>query len=264
MARDLSPKIIAFDHSLMKGAFVLLPNPAPTGAGASKAPTSTMVLRFQYNPESITRNRTGAWESRKNQKDAKPTPAEKSQQSSMRGGGLFAKAETIAMKLVFDATELALKTDSAAADLGVLPELAALEGIAIAEAPKDGPGKKKDPKQGTKLTALNPREVLLVLGSRVFPVIVTSMNIAEKRFSTTLAPLRAEVDLQMQILEATEVAGNAAIAAAYDQLVSARASRATLALAPGATLSSEGTLGVLAMEVLAQALRQDPSARGDE
>src|SRR4029079_12208628 len=100
---------------------------------------------------------------------------------SLRGGGLYAKAETIAMKLIFDATEILLKGGSDG-QLGVLPELGVLEGIALAEAPKDdaGAAKKKDPKQGTKLTALNPKEVLLILGKRSFPVIVTSMNIVEK------------------------------------------------------------------------------------
>lgn len=220
MARNFNPQLIAFEGKLEKGSLVLL----------SKAAVPK-VLTFQYNPESITRNRTGAWEPRKNQNDKKPTPADKSGQSSLRGGGLYAKAETIAMKLLFDATELTLKDPVEGSKYGVLPELGFLEGIALAEAPKDDPAKKKDPKKGTQITALAPKEVLLVLGARSFPVIVTSMNIVEKRFSPDLVPLRAEVDLQMQILEATEVTGHAMVQASYERLLKAREENAARAAA---------------------------------
>jgi len=252
MARDLQPKIIALPYALQKGALVLLPSTAPgaqkpkpapqQGDDKALAPATAQHLRFQYNPESITRNRTGAWEPRKNQK---VTAKDKQQQSNLRGGGLFSKAETIAMKLIFDATELLLRGEGDEGKLGVLPELGVLERIAIAEPPKDGAGGKKNPKAGDKLTALNPREVLLVLGSRAFPVIITSMNITEKRFAPDLTPLRAEVDLQMQILEATEAVGNQAITAAYDLLLASRAANARKALEPSVT-----------MDVLAELLQQ--------
>lgn len=219
MARNFNPQHLAFEGKLEKGSLVLL--------SKSVVPK---VLTFQYNPESITRNRTGAWEPRKNQNDKKVTQADKSNQNGLRGGGLYAKAETIAMKLLFDATELLLKEPLFSPRYGVLPELGVLEGIALAEAPKDDPPKKKDPKKGAQLTALAPKEVLLVLGARSFPVIVTSMNIVEKRFSPDLVPLRAEVDLQMQILEATEVTGHWAITMAYERLVKAREENAARAL----------------------------------
>lgn len=222
MARNLNPQHIAFDGPLEKGSLVLL-----TNAVVPK------VLTFQYNPESITRNRTGVWEPRKNPKDPKMTPAERGRQGSLRGAGLYAKAETIALKLLFDATELCLRDPVAGPKYGVLPELGMLEGIALAEAPKDDAAKKKDPKakKDAPLTPVAPKEVLLVLGVRSFPVIVTSMNIVEKRFSPDLVPLRAEVDLQMQILEATDVTGHWAVTQAYERLVKAREDNAALAAA---------------------------------
>lgn len=249
MARDFNPQHIAFEGILQRGALVLLRSPAQKGGLSTPE-----VLRFQYNPESITRNRTGAWEPRKNQKDQKPTPADKNGQNGLRGGGLYAKAETIAMKLLFDATEMLLKEPLFTPKYGVLPELAVLEGIALAEAPKDDAAKKKDPKKGTQLTALAPKEVLLVLGARYFPVIVTSMNITEKRFSPDLVPLRAEVDLQMQILEATEVTGNKAITDAYAQLVGDRARNAALALGTDSSSAGNAPLKSEALEAVKKAL----------
>ncbi|APR75698.1 Hypothetical protein A7982_01044 [Minicystis rosea] len=221
MPRNTTPELLAFEGPLKKGALVLLPK------AATEQPA---VLTFQYNPESITRNRTGEWAPRKNQKDQKMTPAEKDRQASLRGAGLYAKAETIAMKLVFDATELSLRDPVEGPSYGVLPELGVLEGIALAEAPK-GDAPKKDAKKDAQLTPLAPKEVLLVLGARCFPVIVTSMNIVEKRFSRDLVPLRAEVDLQMQILEASDVAGHKDVIAAYDRLVKARQANAARATA---------------------------------
>lgn len=220
MARNLTPQHLAYEGLLKKGSLVILPDAVVT---------QPKMLSFQYNPESITRNRTGEWAARKNQKDQRMTPAEKAKQGSLRGAGLYSKAETIAMKLIFDATELMLRDPYNGPASGVLPELAVLEGIAIAEAPKDDAAKKQSSKKGTKLTQLAPKEVLLLLGARTFPVIVTSMNITEKRFSPDLVPLRAEVDLQMQILEATEVTGHQEITRAYELLVASRMVNATFA-----------------------------------
>lgn len=237
MARNLDPEDIAFAWSLRRGAIIVLPDVqrGPGGKPGAKL-GSPRVLRFQYNPESITRTRTGEWEQRKNQKV--PTPSQKADQNNFQGGGLFTKSEAIQMKLVFDATELLLRGEGAAAgatggldpqDVGVLPELAVLEQIAIAEPPK-GDEKKTD-KQADKLNVIRPKELLLVLGPRYFPVIVTSLTITEKRFGPNLVPVRAEVDLQMQVMEPTETSGDQAIKAAFDLLVATRKKHAAAATA---------------------------------
>ena len=222
MTRNLDPTSLAFAHELMRGAFIVLP-PTTSDANGKKTKGQAQVLRFQYNPETITRTRTGAWDARKNGKVVAPSPSEKAEKDSFRGGGMFAKSETIAMKLVFDATELLLRGGDPGGD-GILPELGVLETIALGEAPKeDG---KKDPKNDAKLNPIHPKELLLVIGKRYFPVIITQMTITEKRFSPDLIPLRAEIDLQMQVLEATEVNGDSAIKGAYNKLVGDRLANA--------------------------------------
>lgn len=269
MARDLQPSIIAFPHRLTKGAFIILPGSEPDPKNPQKtAPATgpTKLLRFQYNPESITRTRTGAWDVRKNQKADAPkkgnSTAEQKLQSSLRGGGLFAKAETIAMKIVFDATEAILRGAGDALDSGVLPELGALEMMALAEPPKEPDGNaaknKKAADEAVKLNALHPKELLLVLGERYFPVIVTSMTITEKRFSPDLVPLRAEVDLQMQILESTEVVGNPALFAAYKELVETRRRRQSESTIESATVDQLVKGETIAHDVISKALQQEP------
>lgn len=264
MPRNLEPSIIALPYELRKGAFIVLPDTSPTGAAGASA-GKPQILRFQYNPDTITRSRTGEWQQRKNQKKgAVPTPQQKSNQDSFQGGGLFAKSETIALKLVFDATELLLRqppdtgapaSDSDAVSLGVLPELAVLEQMSISDPPKDD--KQADPNAGDKLNTIHPKELLLVLGSRYFPVIVTSMTITEKRFSPQLIPMRAEVDLQMQVLEATEVAGDPAIKAAFAQLIADRKTRAAMA-SEDVPVDSLGDLGKSVQNAISAALRRPP------
>lgn len=273
MPRVLDPKDIAFPWALRRGALILLPDVAPGAGGKAAAQGAPKVMRFQYNPESITRSRQGEWEPRKNQKapaqKAKaPTPSQKADQDSFQGGGLFTKSETIQMKLVFDATELLLREPGAAetggADptkVGILPELAVLEQIAVAEPPKDE--EKSKGKKGDKLNVIRPKELLLVLGPRYFPVIITSMTITEKRFSPELIPLRAEVDLQMQVLEATETSGDQAIQAAFTQLMAERRRHAKIATADISLQVKDGSLSDVNQAIegaIAAALR--PGSKG--
>ncbi len=269
MARNLDPSDIAFGWALRRGAIIVLPDVKPgKGGKPGEKLGSPRVLRFQYNPETITRTRTGEWEQRKNQKV--PTPTQKSDQSNFQGGGLFTKSETIQMKLVFDVSELLLRDTTGMpgatggldpAEVGVLPELAVLEQIAIAEPPKNEEKKKDD--KGDKLNAVRPKELLLVLGPRYFPVIVTSLTITEKRFSHELVPVRAEVDMQMQVMEATETSGDQAIKAAFDQLMASRKKNAEAATAQVALDVNKGgqfeqDLNEVVGDAIAKALRTAP------
>lgn len=235
MPRNLDPTSLSFAHELQRGAFIVLP-PTTSDAKGKKSTGQAQVLRFQYNPETITRTRTGAWDARKNGKVLPQSASQKQEKDNFRGGGMFAKSETIAMKLVFDATELLLRGEDPDGD-GILPELAVLETIALGEAPKDDG--KKDPKNDAKLNPIHPKELLLVIGKRYFPVIITQMTITEKRFSPDLIPLRAEIDFQMQVLEASEVDGDPAIHGAYNKLIGDRLANA----AKAATSSQIGSLG---------------------
>jgi Contractile injection system tube protein len=257
--RNLDPQSLAFAYELQRGALLVLPSTTP--ANTSTPIPDPRVLRFQFNPETVTRTRTGAWDSRKNKQLVGPkanpveSPGQKSEKDNFRGGGMFSKSETIAMKLVFDATELLLR-DPTAVDNGILPELAVLELIALGEAPKDDDKKKKDPKN--ELNSVHPKELILVLGKRYFPVIITQMTITEKRFSNKLAPIRAEVDLQMQVLEATEVDGDKAVRGAYNKLISDRLDQAVLAASSSKVknlaVDDSGSLN----DAIADALRRPP------
>ncbi len=216
---DLNPSLIAFDNELHKGAFVVLPEPSDkSGKGEFKA----QVLRFQYNPETITRTRTGEWKSRnKNvQSKAASSAQEERGKSGQGAGALLAKSETISFKLLFDATEALLAGRAGVDTDGILPQLAVLEDVALGKESQEA-SRGKPPPQVTK--PVRPSELLLVLGrQRTFPVVLTSLTITEQKFSPQLVPIRAEVDVKLRVLEPFETAYNTRIQTVFNELLDRR------------------------------------------
>jgi len=207
MPRNLEPEQVALPYRIARGALVALPHPK---AGDS---ATFEILKFQFNPETVTRARTGQWERKLDKKSSKAAQ-EKVAADAQRGGALKSKSEIVSFKLIFDATELRLR-ESAEPD-GVMPELAVLERFAL------GPDQLPDPPKKDNefaLVSLDPTEALLVLGPRSFPGVITQMNIVEQRFDVDLVPIRAEIDIRFRILEATTVAVNKDTAKIFEDLV---------------------------------------------
>jgi hypothetical protein len=226
--RSLEPTQVALPVALSRGALIALPDPNAVDT------TTYEILRFQYNPETVTRARSGQWE-RKLDKKSAGTPQEKAELAAARGGALKAKSEVISFKLVFDATELLMTgADPDTPENGVLPELAVLERFAL------GPDQLPDPPKKDNefaLITLNPTEALLVLGSRSFPGVITQMNIVEQRFSPKLTPVRAEVDVRFRVLESRAVSVNKISQKAFEDLLSQRKTMAAKAALDASSVS---------------------------
>ncbi|MGS2617478.1 CIS tube protein [Micromonospora sp. LZ34] len=251
MALNLDPRLVAFDAQLERGAIMRL-DPAgtassasggrsggssPAGSPASQASPalSGKVLYFQYNPETISRTRTGKWEPRKKRRGLTvETPQAVRQRSGQGSSALLAESETISLKVVFDATEalLARRIDAERTD-GVLPQLAFLEVLSTG---KEGNAANQDRET---VQPVRPDELLLVLGRRrLFPVVLTSMTITESKFLPTLVPLRADADLKFTVLEPDESAYSGTISTAYARLLSGRATLSSAAAAEDAVVSA--------------------------
>lgn len=248
--RNLAPKLDAFDHSLDMGLLLFIPD-------YNSGDRSYRTLKFQYNPETLTRTRQGEWTTERVRGAAKAlNPSLSKQDKSLlaghRGGGLYAKSETIGFKLLFDAAELMLKDEKAGGN--VLPELAFLEQIAlggdaamkteskskikpkkstdskvkasVAKPDPKAPKSAKKPKYKTRIQGTAPSELLLVLGPRSFPVVLTSLTITEQRFNPKLEPIRAECDCKFRILETQEVKHNKPAQVAFTNLLKQRSNLA--------------------------------------
>jgi hypothetical protein len=163
---------------LLKGALVslALPNPVPS------------VIPFQYNPETLSRSleiQAGSGE------------GDRSEVLRLKG----APIESIKLDVELDATDPLERGEQTAVDLGIHPQLAALEllaypqtGVVIAN---------------TVLLALGTIEIippdapftLFIWGpKRVLPVRLSELSITEEAYDVNLNPIRAKVSLGLRVL----------------------------------------------------------------
>ena len=146
------------------------------------------IAVFQYNPDSVTRSL---------QVQGSGDGGDRSEAMRLKG----APIETIKMDVEIDATDQMEKADSLTKELGIYPQLSALEMLLY-------------PKSAlvitnTVLMALGTIEVLppiapftvLVWGiKRVVPVRLTDLSITEEAFDPALNPIRAKVSLGLRVL----------------------------------------------------------------
>ena len=167
------------------------------------------VVIFQFNPESLSRSL---------QIPPRPTGATQ-RETTQAGEKTF---EKISFKAHFSAANM-LDEDKALAKLfGIGPQLCALEKMVL-------PSSKLAGLIGKALDAIGsalgiggggdppaqpiPREkyprILFIWGlTRVLPVTIDSMTIAELEYDALLNPLRAEVDLQLSVIAVDECSGD--------------------------------------------------------
>jgi hypothetical protein len=105
-------------------------------------------------------------------------------------------------------------------ELGILPEIAALEDLlhpveSETEAPSDG----------SEPTRARPQRwtVLFVWGrKRVYPVRITGMTVNETDHNAELNPVRAEIDVSLEVLGEADARDNVAVSSALDFTASNR------------------------------------------
>ncbi|GEM_PF-325868 len=183
----------------IRGAFAVF-HPASNG-------TESKLIPFRFNPEQLSR-------SLQIEQAQQPQNNEGAQ---TRGGSSHSQGatdaldgplkQTFSVLIRFDlrdresarADRLHLReatTDDEVIQLGVLPEIAALEELMY---PADGPRTNNDARSATAQRPPRP-VVLLVWGlHRVFPVRVVSMTINETLHNKELAPIRAEVEVSLEV-----------------------------------------------------------------
>jgi hypothetical protein len=156
------------------------------------------VVIFQFNPESM---------SRVLQVPARPTGATQ-RETTQAGEKTF---EKITFKAHFSAANL-LDEDKVLARLfGIGPQLAALEKMVLPSAKLAGLiGAAIDAIAGAAAPAAPPAQpipresyprILFIWGpTRVLPVTIDSMTIAEQEYDTALNPVRAEVDITLSVI----------------------------------------------------------------
>lgn len=164
---------------LLKGAIVAfeLPDPTPN------------VIAFQYNPATL--NRT--LEAQTTEGDG----GERSEALRLKG----APVETIKLEAEIDAADYLAQGDATARELGIYPQLSALEMLIYP--------KSELVIANTALLTLGTIEIvppsgpftLFVWGpKRILPVRLTEYSVTEEAYDTKLNPIRAKVSLGLRVL----------------------------------------------------------------
>jgi len=136
--------------------------------------------------------------------------------------------ESVSVLLRFDLAERAASLSALPVEYGVMPEIAALEDLlhpaeTEAEAPSDG----SEPVRARGRLPL----VLFIWGERrVMPVKITGMTIAESLYNAKLYPIRAEVEVSLELLGDAEARDNTRVRGALDFTAANRRKMARLYL----------------------------------
>ncbi|MCL2643478.1 MAG: hypothetical protein FWD52_08240 [Candidatus Bathyarchaeota archaeon] len=164
----------------LKGAIVVLDTPSST----------PRFIKFQYNPDSITRNLT-----------PKYTKVEGDNSETFRLNG--SPDEELSVDIEFDATDDLEhpKQNSVAVGLGISPQLAMLEAILYPSSDQVAANE--------SLAKLGKMEIVPPMGSlilfafgvnKILPVAIKSYSITEEAYDNMLNPIRAKVKITMNAL----------------------------------------------------------------
>ena len=160
-------------------------------AGGLLGPIPDIIV-FQYNPAELTRSL---------QQKRAPScgTGEPTQAEPYRVDG--PPAETITLKAEFDGDDMAMDGNPVTPLVGVRASLAALELLLYAKDQDNLFGLLAGPSSQD----VQPDELPLVIfvwgPGRVLPVRLTALTIREQEFDRVLNPIRAEVDLTLEILK---------------------------------------------------------------
>jgi hypothetical protein len=168
-----------------------------------------LVLTFEFNPETLSRSRT--------------ITVRRGELPANRGGygfgspletaraaqGVSMEPETFSLRVLLDATDRMDDGDATATAFGIQPEIDTLR--SMVEPKVQGPA-------GVQMLAglgavsdralfrrEHPSVLLFIWGHYVLPVFLTSVRFDEKAHLPTLVPVRAEVELGMQVIESSNV-----------------------------------------------------------
>jgi hypothetical protein len=214
----------AFPNSprLVKGGLVLVD---PDSGTVKK------IIVLQYNPDTLTRTLQPQGVARET--------ADRSEALRLKGPPI----ETIKIEAEIDATDQLETGDAPATQLGIHPQLAALEMI-VYPSSSQLQSNNTLAQSGTLEIApvIAPLTLFIWSKSRIVPVRLTDFSITEEAFDPTLNPIRAKISLGMRVLSINDLGFSAkggSLFMAYQQQKERLASQNA-----GGTLSALGIGGI--------------------
>lgn len=170
---------------LLKGGIVLV----DPGSGV---PVETIVL--QYNPDTLSRTLQA--------QGIGPEPGDRLEALRLKAPPI----ETIKLEAELDATDQMEIGDATTAQLGIFPQLAALEMMVYPSSLQLQANSSQSDKGVLEIAPMEAPLALFVWSRvRVLPVRLTEFSITEEAFDATLNPIRAKVSLGLRVLTVNDL-----------------------------------------------------------
>ncbi|HWN66246.1 MAG TPA: hypothetical protein VNM90_01340 [Haliangium sp.] len=193
------------ENSYLRGAFIAY-------APRSDSLQPGRVIPFRFNPEKLTRQLN----IEQGQKDP-GTSGAKTTGAAGKGAADAASGkvnESFQILVRLDYADRHQATGNLEAEYGIAPEIAALEDLLYGAASHQDDS--SDRQQPVRQSLQRPT-VLFVWGRRrVLPVRITAMTIEETMFNRHLNPVRAEIQVSLEVLQEADARNNALVADALD------------------------------------------------
>jgi hypothetical protein len=170
---------------LVKGGIVLLD---PRTAAIQR------VIVLQYNPDTLTR--------RYEAKTVELGGENRSEALRLKGPPV----ESISLEAELDATDQLETADATAAELGIHPQLAALESLIYPTAEQLLAGNQLAQQGVLEIAPMEaPLSLFIWSRHRILPVRVTEFSVTEEAFDAALNPTRAKVSLGLRVLSVDDL-----------------------------------------------------------
>ncbi|HVI02324.1 MAG TPA: hypothetical protein VM869_26610 [Enhygromyxa sp.] len=192
-------------YKYLRGAFI-----AYDPGGYPDDDSKKRTIPFRFNPEGLTRSLTVEQGGASGGTEGATTGESSSETEQAADAALGSVGESFSLLIRLDFHDRVQAADDLDAELGLLPELAALEDLLHA-----APSESEDASDGREpVEQRSARPTLLFVWGRkrVFPVRITAMEINETLHNSELAPTRAEVQVSLSVVGDAEARDNRAVA----------------------------------------------------
>ena len=190
-----------------------------SGAFAAYEPDDTVTVSrfipFRFNPETLNRQLSleqGQGGGNQSGASGQSTSNANEEQGSDANTGTL--QESISVLIRLDLAERQQGGSNMPLELGIAPEIAAIEDLMYsAESSSEQASDGTEPVQAR---ARRPTVLFIWGEKRVMPVQITGMTINETLFNSRLYPIRAEIEVSLQVLGENDARDNTRVRSALD------------------------------------------------
>ena len=164
-----------------------------------------LMLSFEFNPESLTRDRTLTLKAGKSQQNRGGYDFVSPHEAARAAQGVTVNTESISLTILLDATDRMDAGDSIASNFGIQPEIDTLRSMLEPKLQTPGGFQVLASLGSAKARAfsqhLSSSVLLFLWGGHVLPVFLTESSVAISDFTPALVPYRGKATLTLQVIE---------------------------------------------------------------